>query len=127
MLVVAVGDSTKFRLVKSGDHKLQGQMYLSRLHTKVATKMEMVDLDGDTILSFLLLASVDTVLGDANIMLCQVELEENNQIITGGLVRFVTGLPGFVICLSLYRRFLVHRFNSCNRTLMKTATTTTTA
>ena len=99
-LIVAVGDSTKFLLVKSSDHKLQRQTYLSRLHTNVATKMEIVDFDGDTILFFPLLASADPVLGDANIMVCQAELEENKQI-TGGLVRFVTGLPGFVICLIL--------------------------
>ena len=123
-LIVAVGDSTKFRLVKSSDHKLQRQTYLSRLHTNVATKMEIVDLDGDTILFFPLLASADPVLGDANIMVCQVELEENNQI-TGGLVRFVTGLPGFVICLILDKGFLVHRFNPCNRTLMQFFNTVT--
>ena len=117
-LIVAVGDSTKFRLVKSSDHKLQRQTYLSRLHTNVATKMEIVDLDGDTILFFPLLASADPVLGDANIMVCQAELEENNQI-TGGLMRFVTGLPGFVICLILDKGFLVHRFNPCNQTLMQ--------
>ena len=68
MVIVAVGDSTKFRLVKSGDHNLQRQTHLSQLHTKVAAKMEIVDLDGDTILFFPLLASVGPVLGDAKIM-----------------------------------------------------------
>ena len=57
-------------------------------------------------------------------MVCQAELEENNQI-TGGLVRFVTGLPGFVICLILDKRFRVHRFNPCNRTLMQFFNTVT--
>ena len=68
MVIVAVGDSTKFHLVKSGDQNLQRQTYLSQLHTKVAAKMEIVDLDGDTILFFPLLASVGPVLGDAKIM-----------------------------------------------------------
>ena len=98
------GDSTKFHLVKNSDHKLQWQIYLSQLDTIIATKMEMLDLDDDTIVFFPQLGIADPDLGDANIMVCQAELDENNQI-TGGLVRFVTGLRGFVICLILDKGF----------------------
>ena len=117
-LIIAVGDSTKFRANKSSDHHLQKQSYNGRLHGNFVTKMEFVDLDGDTILFLPLLASADPVLGDANILVSQADLEEGNQI-TGGIVRFANGFPGFVICILLDKGFLVHRFNPSNRTLLQ--------
>ena len=82
----------------------------------VVTKLELTDLDGDTILFLPLTCSTDPVLGDVNILVCQADLEQAHNI-NGGITRFLTGLPGYFVVLLLDKGFLVHQFNPSNRTL----------
>ena len=77
--------------------------------------MELIDMEGDTI-PFPLFESADPVHSDGNITLKQATLETANNII-GGLVRFLTGMPGFRIVLLLDKGFQVHRFNPANKTM----------
>ena len=109
-LVVLCCDANPHYLATSTDHNLQRETYDEYHKGNVVKEMVITDLDGDVVLLLPLLASISPVCGDGNIMICQAQLEQNNNV-TKGFVTLLTGLPGYHIILLLDKGFKKHRFN----------------